>query len=38
MDLDELLDWLLTDVVADDVTAAEAALRELDEKSERLSK
>ena len=36
MELDELLQWLLTDVVADDVTAAEAALRELDDKCEKL--
>jgi len=35
-ELDELLDWLLTDVIADDVTSAEAALRELDEKCEKL--
>jgi len=34
--LDELLDWLLTDVVADDVTAAETALRQLDDKCDKL--
>jgi len=37
-ELDQLLDWLLTDVIADDVTSAEAAVRELDEKCERLGK
>jgi len=37
-ELDQLLDWLLTDVIADDVTSAENSLRELDEKCERLGK
>jgi len=37
-ELDQLLEWLLTDVIADDVTSAEAALRELDEKCDRLGK
>jgi len=37
-ELDELLEWLLTDVIADDVTSAETALRELDVKCERLGK
>jgi len=37
-ELDQLLEWLLTDVIADDVTSAEAALRELDEKCEKLGK
>ena len=36
LELDELLDWLLTDVVADDAASAEAALRELDDKCEKL--
>jgi len=36
VELDELLDWLLTDVVADDVTAAETALRQLDDKCDKL--
>ena len=37
-ELDELLEWLLTDVIADDVTSAETALRELDDKCEKLGK
>jgi len=36
--MDELLDWLLTDVVIDDAKSAEAALRELDEKCDKLGK
>ena len=35
-ELDELMEWLMTDVIADDVTSADAALRELDDKCEKL--
>jgi len=37
-EFDELLDWLLSDVIADDVTSAEEGLKLLDDKCDRLGK